>query len=37
MSTYLQSFTLPKDADADKITQKQEDDKIIITIPKKKA
>ena len=37
MSTYLQSFTLPKDADADKITQKQEDDKIVITIPKKKA
>jgi len=37
MSTYLQSFTLPKDADVDKITHKLENDKIVVTIPKKKS
>jgi len=37
VSSYIQSFTLPKDADANKVSHKMEDDKIIITIPKKKA
>jgi len=37
VSSYIQSFTLPKDADANKISHKMEDDKIIVTIPKKKA
>ena len=37
MSTYLQSFTLPKDADTEKITHKIDDNRIVVTIPKKKA
>jgi HSP20 family molecular chaperone IbpA len=35
-SSYMQSFTLPKDADADNIKHEMKDDKIIVTIPKKK-
>lgn len=35
-SSYMQSFTLPKDADGAKATYEMKDDKIIVKIPKKK-
>ena len=37
VSNYMQSFTLPKDADTDKITHELKDDKIVVTIPKKES
>jgi len=35
-SSYMQSFTLPKDANVDKIDYTSKDGEIIVTIPKKK-
>jgi len=35
-SSYIQSFTLPKDANSDKITHELKDDKIVVKIPKNK-
>ena len=35
-SSYMQSFTLPKDADGSKADYEMKDDKIIVKIPKKK-
>jgi len=36
-SSYMQSFTLPLDADASKISYDKKDGKIIVKIPKKKS
>jgi HSP20 family molecular chaperone IbpA len=35
-SSYMQSFTLPKDADVEKIDYKMKDNKLTVKIPKKK-